>query len=211
MSQPVTGFFSPQPGVSNASGIRGIGPQADFFTLSGEQSPGLATLTGCNAAQAWDIRRGYGLMWATIVPSGEELSKLVFKVDLWTAGHSKAWDQFAAKYLSRPAPATPGTTSAKSYGFTHDQASAPPYNVGAVVVLDVVYLGQTEAGMVSHEVHLLEWRPPKPTGPRPDQQTPAVEAGLPTATDKLGQEQNDATTEVLQLESVNAGLGTGGV
>ncbi len=181
--------------ATSGSGIRGIGPQADYFMLSGEQSPGLATLTSCNAAQDWDIRRGYGLSWATLVPAGEQLSKVEFDVDIWTSSDSRAWDAFSAKYLSRPAPAQPGTTKPKSFGFSHDQASAPPYNVSAVVVLDVTYLGQREAGKVSHRVSFLEWRLPLPAPLRPDQSTPPADTGMPAATDALGAEQNAATSD----------------
>lgn len=193
MTQPVL--------ATSAKGIRGLGPQADFFTLSGDKSPGIAELISCTAVQDWDIRKGYGLSWATIVPAGEKLSKVVFRVKIWKDTQSGDWDTFAAKYLARPAPAQPGSTLPKSFGFAHDQASAPPYNVSAVVVEDVHYLGQIEPGMVAHEIQFLEWKQPLPAPPRPDQSTPPVEGGLPPAQDKLGQEQNDATQTLLSLEA----------
>lgn len=197
----------PPPKIaSSGSGIRGIGDQADFFTLSGEPCPGLCTLTSVNAAQGWDIREGYGLSWATLVPKGEELSKLEFEVEIWTKADSVAFDAYAAKYLSRPAPAQPGTMKPKSFGFTHDQASAPPYSVSSVVVLDVTYLGQREAGKVAHKITLLEWRPPLPAPARPDQSTPPTDTGMPAATDALGQEQNAATEDLKAAEAQNAGL-----
>jgi hypothetical protein len=207
MTKPIPkGFLQPLRSAVSAAGIRGIGPQADFFTLSGEQSPGLATLESVNAAQGWDIRKGMGLDFATVVPAGEELSKIVFKIDLWTTQDSQDFDAYAAKYLSRAAPAPPGLATPKALGFTHDQASAPPYNVSAVVILDVAYLGQTEAGMVSHRVSFLEWRPPKPAGKRMDQSTPPTDTGMPAATDVIGQQQNAATNELNAQEAINAGI-----
>lgn len=191
--------------ASSGAGIRGLGPQADTFSLSGENCPGRCTLTGVNAAQGWEIRAGYGLSWATLVPKGEELSKVEFDVDIWTADDSALFDAFAAKYLARPAPAQPGTTAPKSFGFLHDQASAPPYEVTSVVVLDVTYLGQRETGMVGHHVSLLEWRQPLPAPKRPDQSTPATDTGMPAAKDALDQEQNAATADLKAAEAENAG------
>lgn len=185
----------------NASGIRGIGPQADFFTLSGDASPGLATLTAVNAKQGWEIREAFALSWATIIPKGELLSVIEFEIELWTAIHSQAWDVFAAKYLARPAPAQPGTKLPKSFGFNHDQASAPPYNVSSVVILEVSYLGQRDGGKVAHKVTMLEWKQPLPAPPRPDQSTPPVEGGLPSAADKLDQELLDAAAQTNSLEA----------
>ena len=197
---------SPPKVASTAALIRGLGPQADTFTLSGDECPGLCTLTACNAAQDWDIRKGYGLSWATLVPSGEQLSKVEFEVKLWTSNDSALFDAFAAKYLARPVPAQPGTTQPKSFGFNHDQASAPPYNVSSVVVLDVTYLGQVEDGMVAHRISLLEWKQPLPAPARPSQTTPSTDTGMPAATDAIGSETNAAVEDHKALEAQNAGL-----
>lgn len=196
----------PVKSARSAKGIRGLGPQADYFKLSGDKSPGKATLVSVDAAQGWDIREAYGTSWATVVPKGEQLSKVDFEVELWTAQDSGLWDAFAAKYLSRPAPAQPGTTAPKSFGFSHDQASAPPYNVNAVVVQAVTYLGQREAGVVAHRVSLLEWKKPLPAPARPPQSTPPTDTGMPAATDALGQEQNSATSDLNDATSQLAAL-----
>jgi hypothetical protein len=162
------------------------GPGYDVFYLNGAPCPGLCKLKACNAAQDWDVRKGYGLSWATIVPSGEQLSKVEFSVKIWEGDQWNAFLGFASLYLSRPAPAQPGTTAPKSFGFSHGVASGPPFNVDAVVVLDVNWVEQGDDDdffMVG--ISLLEWRPPIPAPPRPDQATPAVESAIPTAQDKL--------------------------
>ncbi len=177
-----------------------VGPEADYFTLSGDRSPGKCEIEDGDAEQGWEVRKGFALMWATIVPAGEELTTLVCRIDLWTGQHYQDWLAFAAKYLSRPAPAQPGTTQPKSYGFSHIIASAPPYNVTSVVVRKVTFLKQVRPGLFSAYVYLLEWKPPIPAPPRPDQSTPPVQGGLPSAEDALGAEQNEATQELLSLE-----------
>jgi hypothetical protein len=189
--------------AQSSAGIRGIGAQADYFQLSGVSSPGLATLKSVNAAQSWDVRKAYGTSWATAVPSGEELSKIVFEVRIWVASDSQAWDTFANTYLARPVQSAAGTNPAqvKSLSFAHDVASAPPYNVNAVVVSDVRYLGQVEPGVIAHEVELLEWKQPLPAPPAPNQATPASPQGPPAATDALGAEQNQITSQGDALEN----------
>lgn len=189
--------------AKSSAGIRGIGPQADYFTLSGSQSPGLAKLKAVNALQEWDIRKAYGTSWATAVPSGEALSKIAFEVRIWTSDDSQAWDQFASTYLARPIATAVGATpqNTKSYSFAHDAASAPPYNVNAVVVAEVRYLGQVEPGIIAHEVELLEWKQPLPAPPTPSQATPASPNGPPAAEDALGAETNQITAQGDALEN----------
>lgn len=183
------------------------GPDADYFTLSGDRSPGLATIEDGDAEQGWDVRKGYALSWATIVPAGEELTTLVIRIDLWTASHYAAWLVFAAKYLARPAPAQPGTTQPKSYGFRHVVASAQPYNIVSVVVRKVTMLKQTEPGKFSALVYLLEWKRPLPAQARPEQSTPAAEQDIPTATTRTQAEILDATATLNALGADPGGAG----
>jgi hypothetical protein len=192
--------------ANNAAGIRGLGPQADFFTLSSTRSPGIARLMSCNAAQAWDVKKGYGLNWATVVPMGEELTKLVFRIEIWTAEQSALWDTFAATYLSRPVPPPSGTNDPRSFGFSHEEASGPPFNVVSVVVLDVRWLGPTEDNMKVYEVELLEWRKPVAAPGSVNTSTPAVEQPMPTAQTKQEQEQNGATQQLLSLDVIDSQL-----
>jgi hypothetical protein len=185
----------------SSSGVRGVGPQADFFTLTGAQSPGFAKLLSCNAAQSWDLRKAFGTNWATLVPAGEELSKVSFEVWLWTADDSTAFDAYALAYLQRPVQTAAGTdpSQVKALSFTHDQASAPPYNVTAVVVADVVYMNNDD-GIVKHRVEFIEWKQPLPAPPAPNQATPASPNGPPAATDALGAETNQITSQADALE-----------
>ncbi len=190
----------------NASGLP-LGPQSEYFTLSGFQSPGQAILQSCDATQGWDIRKGYGLMWANIVPAGEELTVVVFRIKIWTDSQYQDWLTFGTEFLSRPAPAPAGTTKTKAFGFWHLLASAPPYNVTDVVVLKVTALKyEPSEDCLVAEVHLLEWKQPLPAPQRPDQGTPSVEGGLPTAQDKIDAETNSAVEDGKSLETQAAAL-----
>jgi|HubBroStandDraft_2_1064218.scaffolds.fasta_scaffold05596_2 hypothetical protein len=166
----------------------------------------------CDAPQEWDIRKGYGLSWATVVPSGEGLSKPVFEVRIWEGQQQDpAWVAFCSQFLSRPAPgassatSTGGAVTTKSFGFFHPIASRPPHNVTAVVVLDCKYKGESDDGLLTWQVELLEWRQPLPAPPKQTQATPSTPAGPPAAEDALGAELNQAVTANQgALESYNS-------
>ena len=178
----------PRPLIAISTDGLPLGPAADTFTLSGTPCPGLCELTACDAPQEWDIRQGYGLSWATTVPKGEGLSKPVFTVKIWDGlQQDPAWVDFCSQFLSRPAPATPGTVQPKSFGFFHPVASRPPHNVTAVVVLDCKFQGHDGFGMLTWEISFLEWKQPLPAPPKPNQATPAAPNGPPAAEDGLGQ------------------------
>jgi hypothetical protein len=185
------------PLIATSSAGLPVGPQSDTFTLSGQACPAMCELMSCDAPQEWDVRKGYGLSWATVVPSGEGLSKPVFEARIWEGQQQDpAWVAFCSQFLSRPAPASQGTTTPKSFGFFHPIASRPPHNVTSVVVLDCKYKGESEDGLLTWEISLLEWAQPRPAPPKPGQSTSAVGSGPPAAEDALGAEQNQASAEL---------------
>ena len=181
--------------AASASGIRGLGPQADTFYLGGSPCPLFSELVpgSLRIATEYDIRRGYGLNWATVVPAGVKLAVMKFHIHIWTAAHSETWDSWST-ILARPQPQA-GSVALKALGFFHDAASGPPYGVQSVLVTEVAFLGQIEPGHTAHEIELLEWKQPLPAGPKPTQTTPATSNGPPQASDALGVRQNAQTAQ----------------
>lgn len=174
---------TPFQGAPNASGLP-CGPTYDYFILAGVQTPGKATLLSCDAAQGWDVRKGNALNWATVVPTGQELCKPVFQVEIWTADQWDAWLTLAAGYLARPAPNSAGTTASRAMGFWHGIASAAPYFVTAVLVEKVTTVKQgdgIDSALFTIQCHFIEFRAPLPAPPRPTQAASPVTPPTPTA------------------------------
>lgn len=170
----------------NSSGL----PCQDYIVLSGGQgfgalqSPGKATILGLNKPQGWDQRKGNALSGATVVPTGEELSKFSVLVEVWEGTQYEQWKTFAALYLTRACVVLPGTVSAKALQIVHPQINDAPFSITEVVVEDVVAKQQGEDGMFSWEIHFLEYRKPIPAIGRPSASIPTATKPAPTAQDR---------------------------
>jgi hypothetical protein len=180
--------------------MRGIGPEADIFYLGGSQVPFFCELVdgSLRVATDYDIRKAYGLNWATAVPAGVQLAVMKFHINVVGAADSDAWTGWST--ILTPAALQSGNGGFKALGFFHDECSGPPWNVQAVLTSEVVYLGQVESGRKVYEVSFIEWKQPLPAAARPSQATPATGGGPPQAEDALGQEQLDATAVGQSLE-----------
>lgn len=175
-------------------------PSSDTFSLSGQNCPGKCELISCAATQAWDIREANGFNWATVAPKGEKLSEPTFLVEIWEGETQYTdWLAYALQFLSRPAPASPGTVASKAFGFTHDIASLPPYLITSVLVQGVDYRGRGDGGSYLHAVRLLEFKKPIPVLPRPDQSTTATAKTVPVARTALQQNSLDTGAQIAAL------------
>jgi hypothetical protein len=181
--------------ATNASGMRGVGPQADTFFLGGSACPLFCELIpgSLRVATEYDIRKGYGLSWATVVPAGVSLAVMRFHIHVIGATDDTLWTNWCP-ILQRPQPQA-GQAQFKALGFFHDMCSGPAYGVQAVLVSELIYVGQVESGHNVHEVAFIEWKQPLPSPPKPSQATPATANGPPQAEDALGVAQNAQTAE----------------
>jgi hypothetical protein len=173
--------------------MRGIGTQADTFFLGGSACPLFCELVpgSLRVATEYDIRKGYGLSWATVVPAGVQLAVMRFHIHVIGAADDTLWTNWCP-ILGRPQPQA-GSTIFKALGFFHDMCSGPAYGVQAVLVSELIYVGQVESGHNVHEVGFIEWKQPLAAPPRPSQATPATGNGPPQAEDALGLAQNAQT------------------
>lgn len=159
-------------------------PEQDFILIAGDKSPGKVTLRGANSPRGWDIRKGYGLSGATVVPSGDELADgIVALFEFWTADQISDWYAFAAKYLDKAVRLVPGSLVPKALGIFHPVLAAPPIRITEVVVKDCTALEQDEFGGWSCEAHFLQYRKPKPALQAPSAAIPAAGVAAPTALD----------------------------
>lgn len=164
-------------------------PTDDFIYLAGDKSPGKVTIRGANSPRGWDIRKGYGLSGATVVPSGDELAEgIVCLFEFWLPEQIDEWIAFAAKHLDKSVRLVPGSLKPKALGIYHFVLAAPPIRITEVVVKDCTQLEQDEFGLWSCEATFLQYRKPKPALAPPSAAIPAAGTAAPTALDAADRE-----------------------
>jgi hypothetical protein len=175
------------PGSKIAQNSDGF-PHADTFMIETDLAPGRAILLSGNSPRPWDVRKGYMLSGATLVPQGDDLSKIVFRIELWDPADYQPWLAFSAKYLDKAVRYKPGSIQPRALGIYHPVISASPISVTQVVVEDVTALVQDEDGIWSCEVHFIQYRKPMLALGKPDAAIPAAQTAEPSVDDKLASE-----------------------
>jgi hypothetical protein len=163
-------------------------PERDYVMIGGDPSPGKATIRGCNSPRGWDVRKGYALSGATVVPTGDDLSKFEILFEFWDESQVPLWYSFASKYFDKAVRLNPGTLVPKALGIEHPILSAPPLRITEVVVEDVTQLEQDDTGGWSCVVKFLQYRRAKPALSPPDASIPAAQKATPTAQDAAERE-----------------------
>lgn len=166
-------------------------PSREYVMIGGDASPGKATVRGLNSPRGWDERKGYALSGATLVPTGDELSKFEILFELWDETQMALWNSYASKYFARSVKLVPGTLKPKALGIEHPALTAPPHHITEVVVLDVIGPETDDTGGVSWVVKFEEYRKPKPALSPPDASIPAAQKPTPTAEDAADREIQD--------------------
>jgi hypothetical protein len=172
--------------AQNSAGL----PNQDYFCLGGGQagsvavSPGKCVVSGLNRPQGWDVRKGYALSGATVVPTGSNLSKFSVIVTVWAGAQYSEWKDFSNTYLTRAAVLVSGTVTPKALSIVHPVVNDPPYSITEVVVEDVVALRENDDGIYEFEIHFLEYRKPLPAIGKPAAATPVAANPVPSASDK---------------------------
>lgn len=133
----------------------------DFVILAGQRSPGIAELQSASSPRRWDIRRGYGLSGATVVFRGIMLAEFKLLLRLYSAEDWESWDTFR-ELVQRP----PSGERPRALDISHPILDA--FGIASVVVTDVIQPTQTEDGVYTIEIRLLEYRRPEIALSRPD-------------------------------------------
>ncbi|HEX8795450.1 MAG TPA: hypothetical protein VF765_31085 [Polyangiaceae bacterium] len=178
-------------------------PSVDYILIEGTKSPGKATVRGANSPRGWDIRKGYALSGATVVPSGDELAegiKVLF--EFWEESQLTDWYAYAAKYFDKSVRFVLGSLTPRPLGIFHPVLAAPPIGITEVVVKDCTQLENDGYGLWSCELTLLQYRKPKPAPAAPSAAIPAALSAAPTALDAADREMQ---AKLAQFQSLTGG------
>lgn len=156
-------------------------PAQDFIRIGGIPNPGKATITKISAPHGWDIRKGYGLSGATVVPTGDELGDLEILFELWDPNDYPKWNLFAKQFLQKALVAVPGGLVAMALSIDHPVITE--MGKGSYVLKDRSGWTNDGFGLWSSTAAFLEYKKPKPALPRPLAAIPAAAAPVPTAQD----------------------------
>jgi len=154
-------------------------PRSDVVILGGLQTPGRAVVKGFGSPRMWDKRKGYGTSGATLVYTGDDLSKGSIVVTIWTGDQYEAWLSFAGQVLVKP----PKGARPKALPIEYPTINAPPISITAVVVEDVTPFEQDEQGEWTCEIKLEQYRAPMPALGKPNGAIPPAKKTTPTAQD----------------------------
>jgi len=174
-------------------------PAVDYFLIGTDRSPGKAELIEGGSPRGWDERQGYAMSGATLVPTGDHLTPVVFRVTLWSPSQWQDWQDFAAKYLNKSVRYNPGTTTPRALSIVHPVLNAPPWNVSEVVVDDVKMPVQDDDGLWVIEVLFHEYRAPQPAAQKPDAAIAAAQSDQPSAEDTYEQEMQTLGAQLPSL------------
>jgi hypothetical protein len=172
-------------------------PAQDYVTIGGDKSPGKSVIFDVHTPRPWDIRKGYALTGATIVPQGDDLGTFKIRFEFWSGADVPAWYAFAAKYFDKSVRLVPGSNKPKALSILHPMLSAPPVRITACVVDDATGLEPDDDGLGGYHatVSFIQYRAPKPALSPPDAAIPPAANPQPTAEDAADQEiQNKQAT-----------------
>lgn len=175
-------------------------PAQDWITIGGDQSPGKATIVKAPRSQGWDVRKGYAMVGATIVPTGADVPEVEVLFEFFdmnganapagriltglrTEQQIAAWYAFAKKWLNKPVVTVAGSFQYLALSIGHPVLNNPPINITKVVFKSAEALSNDGYGLWSTRATFLEFRPPKLALPQPKQAVPPVNKPAPTASD----------------------------
>jgi hypothetical protein len=163
-------------------------PAQDYVTIGGLASPGKVTVQQGHSPRPWDIRKGYAMTGATIVPQGDDLATFTLHFEFWDESDMPLWYAYAACYFDKSVRLVPGSNVPKALSIQHPVLQAPPFRVTECVVNDCTTLENDGTGLWSCDVLCTQYRKPKPALAPPNQAIAAVKNPTPTAEDAADRE-----------------------
>lgn len=164
----------------------------DRFTLAGQRSPPVARFVGAALQRKFDVRRGYGHTGAIAVFRGRENVRFKAVFELATDQDWREW--YAFKPLLDK---DPSGTKPKALDITHALLEA--VGINSVLIMGMTAPDQTDHGVWTIEVEMLQYRTPKLALAKPEgsQASPKEAAGRP------GVDPVDAQLQMLTKEFLN--------
>lgn len=183
----------------------------DYVTIGGDKSPGKATILNMSNPLGWDVRLGYGMNKATLVPSGNPPAEFSIKFDLWDAADLPAWNEFAKKWLKKSLVTGAGPAGVtKAISVQHPMLQAQPFSVQDCVVVEPGALEKDEFGLWSCTTKFRESAPPRPALQRATANIPPAGKAAPTAADAVEAANQAALAEHDAAAAAYAATITGG-
>lgn len=168
-------------------------PQQDYIVLGGLTSPGRAEITDCAFERRYDVREPYGAAGGSTVWQGDSIKRAVVQISLWEASHFADWETFAKGVLFKK----PGRVA-----YTVDHPVLKLIHFTECQVEKVTGFQQTDTGIWQCEIHLLEFRRPKPALSKPVAAIPNAPKPVPTAQDAADIQIQQLTAQVAALAPV---------
>lgn len=144
----------------------------DFIVLSGQRSPGIATIEGAGSKRNWDKRKGYALSGAICVFKGLDLSEFKVRLKLVSVQDWNDWDAWKT-IVQRPPPvsfdrgvvptqaeATAAVRRARPHAMDIEHPMLESLEIRSVVVTNVSQAEQVEDGVWVITIDFLEFRQP---------------------------------------------------
>lgn len=144
----------------------------DYAELGGQRTPGICEVIGANSPRQWDEGRGPGLSGARLRFRGQRLSRFMLRLSLTSDQDFADWEAFKPT-VQPPRPDVEAFNRAVERGERPgglvdlrrralDIVHPITEDVGirSVVVEDVSGLQQTDNGVWTVEIKVIEYRPP---------------------------------------------------
>ena len=154
-------------------------PWADTITVGGAPAPGKWTLLRGPRVFGWDERKGYAMVGATLVPTGDPLLRCRFLVEIWDPKDYALFQVFRTAYLKKQLVAVAGSPIGLALGIDHPELKA--LGATSFVPGEVNPLVNDGFGVGMAEVEFIEYRKPLPALSKPDAAIPDVATPVPQA------------------------------
>jgi hypothetical protein len=175
-------------------------PGTDTITIAGLPAPGKWTLLRGPKVYGWDIRKGYGLAGATVVPTGDDLVSARFLVEIWDPADYALFQVFRSTYLKKQLVSVAGAPVGLAIGIDHPELKA--LGATAFVPKEINPLVNDGFGVWGAEIEFLQFRPAQPALGKPDASIP--DAGAPTPTAQT-QTEVEIDQQLAQLQALSGG------
>ena len=133
----------------------------DKATIGGRLTPGICEIVGANSPRAWDERAGYGLSGAIVVFHGVKLSHFTIKFQLYTTQDWNDWHAFKPIVDKPPIGTWQGPLDC-AHPLLAD------LGIRSIVIEDVLVPEQSDDGVWTIELKVIEFRGPKGALAKPE-------------------------------------------
>jgi hypothetical protein len=123
----------------------------DKAVIAGRLTPGICEIVGANSPRAWDEQSAYAVSGARLVFHGKKLSHFTIKFHLYDKTDWADWNAFQPLVYKVPTPKNP-----RALSIWHPLLV--PLGIGAIVIEEILVPEQTDDGVWTIELKVIEYR-----------------------------------------------------